>query len=353
MRHRTGVGRGKARPHPSVQPGSKRGHRDGGVDFADGLDDPKQVRPTQLQLTAGEIQRVCVHDEQHVQEFHDDEREGIRGERIAADPARDTAETRKSNEVGPERSGDRRRLVRANRRQLERRGEQRTHLPEPRDLSHGTACGHDADRQVHDVTSRPREQQLRHEVRQRHTHQGHRGPHREHDVPSPPVERVRPGETMHVVGSRRPQPCQQRLGALASSGVICHASHDRVEGVQSARRWRRAQPVVEHLLTAAAFGSIQMREHVIQQEVGPRAVVKERARAVARTEQVRHGVHVSRDLATMTPLGTNSSQQAGSCTPGRPRRRHEQQQKDHQTEEHGRDHVAFSLDMMHSERNTR
>ena len=235
----------------------------------------------------------------------------VRGQRIAAHPARNRAEPAERDEVRPERSGNRCRLLRAKRRQLARRGKQRPDLPKPDDFSADPACGRNANGEIHDVARRRHPQQHRPERRHGQRRHDQPGPQREDDVPWPPGECVRPDEPVNVVARRRVEPGQHGLRPLSSIRIAGHTGDERVEGLEGSRLRRRPQPVVEHLLADAAFCPVQVREHVVQKEVVPRPVVQRYACRGVRSKQVRHGVHVSPAVARVAPLGAKPGPATG------------------------------------------
>jgi hypothetical protein len=155
------VRRHQARTRPVFSARSKRRDGNRGVEFTDRFDDPEQGRRARLQLTSREVQRVRVHEQEHVQTLQQRADELARGERIATHPSCDPAEPPEGDEICLQRSGDRRSVVGADLFQRASRGEQRAHLSKPRDLSADSAPRGKANPEIHDEAKHDHKQQFR------------------------------------------------------------------------------------------------------------------------------------------------------------------------------------------------
>ena len=109
--------------------------------------------------------------------------------------------------------------------------------------------------------------------------------------------------------------------------------------------------MIQGLLPDTAFGPVEDREHVVQEEIVPRAVVQGRADGV-RPIEVGDGVHVPLPRSRTAPLASNPREQPGS---GAPRHdcRHRGEGEPQQGDPQKLGHEGFSLDIMRGEWNTR
>src|SRR5262245_16698664 len=111
-----------------------------------------------------------------------------------------------------------------------------------------------------------------------------------------------------------PQSHEARLRALAKARIVGTSDGERFEGLERLRTSRAAKTRIEQLLADAAFGAIEMHEHVVHEQIRPRAIV-ECSIALMRTEEIRDVLDVGGLRSRRAPSGAESESQLAPRVP--------------------------------------